>query len=63
VSHLIEAGNIAVPNAAPWLATFQREVTMFPNGKNDDQVDCLSQFLKWFAGPKPAKMWTSPLNF
>ena len=46
VSHLIEGGNIAVPQDAPWIADFQREVSVFPNGKYDDQVDSLSQFLR-----------------
>lgn len=49
VSHLIEGGRFAVPEDALWLADFQREVTLFPNGKHDDQVDSLSQFLIWFA--------------
>ena len=61
VSHLIEGGNIAVPSAATWLAPFQREVTLFPNGKNDDQVDSLSQFLKWFAEPQYGAWTTEPL--
>lgn len=52
VSHLIEGGRIAVPLDAPWLAAFQREVTLFPAGKHDDQVDSLSQFLKWFSQPQ-----------
>lgn len=52
VSHLIEGGQIAVPENAPWLAEFQREITLFPNGKHDDQVDSLSQFLKWLAEPQ-----------
>ncbi len=56
VSHMIEAGRIAVPSDAPWLAAFQREVTLFPAGKHDDQVDSLSQFLKWLAQPVP-KTW------
>jgi predicted phage terminase large subunit-like protein len=51
VSHLIEGGQVAVPHDAPWLAEFQREVTLFPNGKYDDQVDSLTQFLRWFAEP------------
>ena len=53
VSHMIEGGSISVPSDAPWLAAFQREITLFPNGKYDDQVDSLSQFLKWLAGSKP----------
>lgn len=52
VSHLIEGGQVAVPAHAPWIADFQREVAVFPNGKHDDQVDSLSQFLKWLAEPK-----------
>lgn len=60
VSHLIEAGRIAIPADAPWLADFQREVTLFPNGKHDDQVDSVSQFLRWLAEPKFA---TSIISF
>lgn len=52
VSHLIEGGQIVVPDDAPWLAEFQREGTLFPNGKFDDQVDSLSQFLIWLTKPK-----------
>ena len=61
VSHLIEGGSISIPSDAPWLAEFQREVTLFPKGKYDDQVDSLSQFLKWFSGPKPATFKMRPL--
>jgi len=53
VSPMIEGGSISVPSDAPWLAAFQREITLFPNAKYDDQVDSLSQFLKWFAVSKP----------
>jgi predicted phage terminase large subunit-like protein len=43
----IEGGRVFVPTEAPWLADFQREIVAFPNGKHDDQVDSLSQFLNW----------------
>ena len=62
VSHMIEAGRIAVPSHAPWLADFQREITLFPAGKYDDQVDSLSQFLKWLARPIN-KLKVGPLPF
>lgn len=62
VSHLIEGGKIAIPQEAMWLADFQREVTLFPNGKYDDQVDSLSQFLRWYSGSKPATMTVMPLE-
>ncbi len=48
----IEAGRVFVPKAAPWLLDFQDEVTKFPAGKHDDQVDSLSQFLKWESRPR-----------
>ncbi len=49
---VIEAGRVFVPKAAPWLMDFQDEVTKFPAGKHDDQVDSLSQFLKWVSRPR-----------
>jgi len=48
---MIEGRRIAIPKEAPWLADFQREVVLFPKGKHDDQVDSLSQFLKWLDEP------------
>jgi phage terminase large subunit-like protein len=30
-----------VPNDAPWVAEFKRELLRFPAGKHDDQVDAL----------------------
>ena len=44
---VIEAGRVFLPKSAPWLPDFQDEVTKFPASKHDDQVDSLSQFLKW----------------
>jgi predicted phage terminase large subunit-like protein len=44
---LIEAGQVLLPKEAPWLADFQHELVTFPNGRHDDQVDSVSQFLNW----------------
>lgn len=52
VTPLIESGRIALPADAPWLADLRHELLLFPNGKHDDQVDSLSQFLTWFARPQ-----------
>lgn len=41
----IEAGAVYLPSSAPWLTTLETELAVFPKGKNDDQVDSLSQFL------------------
>jgi predicted phage terminase large subunit-like protein len=41
----ITNGQIFLPNSAPWLAAYLKELLAFPNGKHDDQVDSTSQFL------------------
>lgn len=46
-SHRIEAGELWLPEEAPWLAEFERELLGFPNLKHDDQVDALTQLLAW----------------
>jgi predicted phage terminase large subunit-like protein len=43
----LEAGEIAIPADAPWLADYLNELLAFPNGKYDDQVDSTTQFLNW----------------
>lgn len=43
----IEAGHVHLPNSAPWLGEFLGELLSFPNGRHDDQVDSVSQFLRW----------------
>ncbi len=43
----IEAGHVHLPKSAPWLADFLYELLAFPNGRHDDQVDSVSQFLLW----------------
>ena len=43
----IEAGQVFIPEAAPWLSDFQAEIMQFPFGRHDDQVDSLSQALWW----------------
>jgi predicted phage terminase large subunit-like protein len=45
----IEAGHVHLPKEADWLDTFLLELLAFPNGRHDDQVDSVSQFLKWAA--------------
>lgn len=43
----IEAGHVVLPRDAPWLDDFLAELLAFPNGRHDDQVDSVSQFLNW----------------
>jgi predicted phage terminase large subunit-like protein len=43
----IENGFVHLPREAHWLADFLHEVTVFPRGRYDDQVDSLAQVLAW----------------
>ena len=42
----IQAGEVVLPEAAPWLAEFVTEIVAFPGGRFDDQADALSQLLR-----------------
>jgi predicted phage terminase large subunit-like protein len=44
---MLEGGVLRLPKNAPWLDDFLDEYLAFPNGKTDDQIDALSQFLNW----------------
>lgn len=50
----IEAGAVHLPMNALWLDEFKSELLAFPNGRNDDQIDALSQGLQRAFAPKPA---------
>jgi hypothetical protein len=57
---MIENGFAHLPKEAGWLAEYLHELTVFPNGKHDDQVDSTAQMLDWFkqAGREPQDwMW------
>lgn len=41
VAPQIANGNVLLPRYAPWLADFLLEVSQFPNGVHDDQVDTM----------------------
>ena len=49
----IENGFVHIPETAPWLAEYLHELTVFPDGKHDDQADSTAQFLDWFKKPFP----------
>ncbi|MCI0429958.1 MAG: phage terminase large subunit [Rhodospirillales bacterium] len=52
----LEAGQVLVPEQAPWLAAFRDEVRAFPRGRYDDQVDSMVQFLEW-SGSRQGQGW------
>jgi len=57
---MIENGFVHLPKEAAWLAEYLHELTVFPKGKHDDQVDSTAQMLDWFkrGGQEPQDwMW------
>src|SRR6516165_9720025 len=48
---IIENGFVHIPETAPWVAEYLHEMSVFPKGKHDDQVDSTAQFLDWFKKP------------
>lgn len=57
VSAMVEAGLLHLPERAPWLADFEGEFFGFPLTTFKDQVDSVTQFLKW------ARNWSGRLDF
>lgn len=45
-SSLVESGRVFIPDSAPWIEEFKREVNAFPRGAHDDQLDALAQLLR-----------------
>lgn len=46
-----------LPTSAPWLRDFETELLSFPDGRHDDQVDTVSQFLTWHAQSTQTALW------
>lgn len=45
----VEAGDVYLPDGAPWLADWVAEFSAFPRGEHDDIVDSASQFMNYAA--------------
>jgi predicted phage terminase large subunit-like protein len=54
----IARGFVHVPKQAPWLPEYLLELTTFPKGKHDDQVDSTSQALAWIK----SGMWANGMG-
>jgi len=48
-----EAGQVHLPEEAPWLGDYLAELLAFPNARHDDQVDSTSQALNWLTARTP----------
>lgn len=48
-----EAGQVLLPQSAPWLSDYMHELLAFPSGRHDDQVDSTSQALRYLTRMTP----------
>lgn len=44
---LWQAGDVLLPERAPWLEEYTDQLLRFPSSRNDDDVDSTSQYLNW----------------
>lgn len=58
----VEAGNVYLPDPsiAPWVHDFVEETAAFPNGSNDDMLDCATQCIIYWQSPKDLKFTVKP---
>lgn len=59
----IEAGEVVLPEDAPWLAAFEKEILGFPSGRHDDQADALAQLLAWSGNRRENSIAAAPMVF
>jgi predicted phage terminase large subunit-like protein len=62
VTPLVESGNVWLPHPAiaPWVKGFLLELSRFPYGKNDDDVDALTQALLRFLAQMNGSSFDDP---
>ena len=58
VAALVESGNVHLPFGAAWRDDFVKELTSFPNARNDDQVDAFSQALIYLKDQERGGGWS-----
>jgi predicted phage terminase large subunit-like protein len=58
----MEQGLVHWPKEAPWLDTYVRELTSFPNSRFDDQVDSTTQALAWGTTKGKVDPWFARLG-
>ena len=52
VAPQIQAGNVMLPESAPWLSDLLAEAAVFPNGAHDDQLDPLMDAISDMLNPQ-----------
>lgn len=57
----MESGNVLLPETAPWLSDFLSELTTFPFGAHDDQIDPMLDAIKDVQSAPAAQTVITPL--
>lgn len=52
VSPVVEAGRVHLPVQASWLERTETQISQFPLSNQDDDVDSITQFLRWVSKSK-----------
>ena len=52
-----ESGRVRLPQSAPWLDEYLRELTAFPGSKYDDQVDSTTQAIEHLKANRGSYIW------
>lgn len=47
ITPYLERGEVLLPENTPWIDDFLAETATYPQGRYDDQVDALAQYLNW----------------
>ena len=56
-SGMIENGHVFLPEKAEWRNAYLHEMTTFPRGRHDDQMDSTSQVLDWLREYQNRPRW------
>lgn len=57
-----EAGQVLLPEDAPWVAEFLKELLQFPEGSEDDQVDAITHALSYLMTSGKRRLGTARLS-
>lgn len=58
----VQASNVYLPDGAPWADEFTAQHAAFPRGRHDDDVDALSQGLRYLSQPETSADFYMRLN-
>ena len=57
IQPVVEAGDVLLPEGAAWVDDFVHELSVFPNGAYDDQVDALSMGIAYLRDRSGMARW------